>query len=302
MNSQSGGASYSFGEHILKEDGIVYGCFYDGLNVAHTRIENIEQLHRTQGSKYVQSQLGQCYNQVLADLRKSKKVLFTGTPCQCAGLLTFLASTNVDISNLITCEFICHGVPSPQVYRDYLAFMENKHGSLILNINLRDKKAVGWQRHLESITFADGKKYIGRIYVDLFYSNLTLRRSCEQCRFTKVERVADITVADCWGIEKSRPELWNDNEGISMVLVQTNKGKRLFNSVVKDRTVDVIELQAEEIIQPQMKHPSSTPYQKERFWKDYHIYSFEKILKKYTGYGGIPFKIKRKIMKMLKKW
>ena len=302
MNSQSGGASYSFGEHIIKEDGVVYGCVYDGVNVVHTRIDNLEQLHMTQGSKYVQSHMGQCYKQLLVDLKDSKKVLFTGTPCQCAGLLTFLDKMNIDVFNLVTCEFICHGVPSPRVYKDYLTFMEHKYGKDILNVNLRDKKAVGWQRHLESITFLDGEKYIGRTYVDLFYSNLALRRSCENCKFTKIERVTDITVADCWGIENNRPDLWNDNEGISMVLVQTDKGKNLFDSVVRSGTVDIVELQPEEFVQPQMKYPSPTPYQKEQFWKDYHKYSFERILKKYTEYGGIPFKIKRKIMKTLNKW
>lgn len=300
--SQSGGALYSLEAQVISTGGVVYGCIYDERNAVHSRIDFVDDLKLLQGSKYVQSDLGTCFSDVRNDLKDGKTVLFTGTPCQCAGIQTYINCSGVNGERLITCEFICHGVPSPMVYNDYLEFMEVKNGKTIIEINLRDKKASGWRNHVESLVFEDGEKYVGKTYVDLFYSNLVLRRSCEKCMFTKVERASDITVADCWGIEKTRPDLWNDNEGISMVLVQTDKGKDLLDSVVKAGSVDIVELQPEELIQPQMKHPSPVPYQKEKFWKDYHRYSFERILKKYTEYGGIPFKIKRKIMKTLNKW
>lgn len=301
-NSQSGGALYSIEKEIIDAGGVVYGCVYDGKKVIHSRIDNASNLTLLQGSKYVQSDLGTCFIDVRNDLKEGKIVLFTGTPCQCAGVQTYINGSGVNDEKLITCEFICHGVPSPMVYNDYLLFMEEQKAQTITEINLRDKKVAGWRNHVESLVFADGQKYTGKIYVDLFYSNFALRRSCEKCMFTRMERISDITVADCWGIEKTRPSLWNDNEGISMVLVQTDKGKTLFESVVKAGTVDIVELQSEELIQPQMKHSSRVPHQKEQFWKDYHHYSFEQILKKYTEYGGIPFKIKRKIMKALNKW
>ena len=302
MNSQSGGALFALARHVIDLNGVVYGCVYEGFDVIHTRITSEEEISRLRGSKYVQSNMKSCFREVYKDLQNNKVVLFTGTPCQCAGIITYIQATGISTSNLFTCDFICHGVPSPKVYYDYLRFMEKKSGKKLSKINLRDKKEAGWHNHVETISFEDGTKYIGKLYVNLFYSNFALRRSCEVCRFTRVERVADITVSDCWGIEKTRPDLWDDNEGISMALIQTEKGRALFEAVLADDYVEVVELSKKELLQPQMQHPSPVPYQKERFWDDYSKYSFEKILRKYTEYGGIPFKAKRKLLKILKRW
>lgn len=303
MSSQSGGAFYGIAKLFLINKGIVYGCSYDSqLVVKHIRVDKIEELHYLQGSKYVQSEMGNCIYSIESDLKNNKKVLFSGTPCQCAGVIEFAISKKLNIDNLYTCDFICHGVPSPRIYRDYLKFKEDKLGKKIAMVNLRDKSAGGWRKHVDSITYSDGSTEVETTYVDLFYSNLALRESCETCKYTNINRPSDITVADCWGIEKIDPNLWNDNKGISMILIQTNKGKQLLEEVLEKDLFDVKSFKIGDLIQPQMTHSSKVPYQKSNFWKDYGNISYENLLKKYTEYGGITFKIKRKILKMIGKW
>jgi coenzyme F420-reducing hydrogenase beta subunit len=303
MESQSGGAFFAIAKSIITSGGVVYGCAYDpSLNVKHIRVDNVENINQLRGSKYVQSDLNDCYWMIKKDLVSERVVLFSGTPCQCAGLLAFVKAKNLDSTNLYTCDIICHGVPSPKVYTDYISFMEGKAGKKIRVINLRDKYEGGWRNHVDSVIYQDGEKRVGKTYVDLFYSNFALRRSCEACQYTSQNRPADITLADCWGINKIRPGLWNDNKGISMVLLQTTKGDILFNEIREEQILDCEELKQGELIQPQMMHSSPIPYQKERFWKDYGELSFEKILKKYTEYGGLKFKIKRRVLKELHKW
>lgn len=301
LHSQSGGLFKALSETIIEMGGIVYGCVYGkNFRVEHARVDTKDELYRFSGSKYVQSDMKNCMQNVVKDLQDDRIVLFSGTPCQVAGIETFLRIKKVNTNNFYSCDFICHGVPSPKVYENYLEFMKEKFNSEIIDVNLRDKNAGGWHNHLETIKFKNGKSYTGKIYVDLFYSNLSLRRSCEHCLYTKTNRPSDITIADCWGIEKIKPKLWDDNKGISLALLQTDKGKKLFQQA--SGKLDVTELNVDQYVQPQLQHPSETPKQKRNFWKDYNKKSFKKILKKYTQYGGLFFKTKRKILKLLKKW
>lgn len=301
MQSQSGGLFATLANYILDENGVVYGCAYsDNFKVEHIKIEKKKDLIKLKGSKYVQSYITHCFKSIIDDLKSDRIVLFSGTPCQVDAIIKYAKIKNISTDNLYSCDLICHGVPSPKVYEDYLRFMEEKYNSKIKNINLRDKKNGGWHNHVDSIEFENGEKYCGKIYVDLFYSNLTLRKSCETCNYTNLERVSDITIADCWGIEKIYPNLWNDNKGISLAIIQTEKGLKLFDKISKE--LDIQELKIEDCMQPQLSHPTKKPYKKEKFWKDYNKNNFEYILKKYTPYGGIKFKIKRKILKVINKW
>lgn len=299
--SQSGGFFYSLAEVIIESGGVVYGAAYnDNLDVEHIKASDIETLNKIRGSKYVQSDLKNCMSEVIEDLNNNKKVLFSGTPCQIAAIETLVDFKKINKDNLFTCDIICHGVPSPKIYRSFLEFLEKKYNSNAIDVNLRNKKISGWHNYVETVKFANGKTYKGKIYADLFFSNLCLRRSCEQCKYTKENRPGDITCADCWGIEKIKPNLWNDDNGISLVLIQTNKGNVIFNSVQKK--LDVVGLNDEEYNQPQLNHSTNTPKLKRKFWNDYSKKDFEKVLKKYTIYGGNKFKLKRKVLKKLKKW
>lgn len=300
-SSQSGGLFTALAHYVLKNNGVVYGCAYtESFKVKHIKIENLKDLNKLKGSKYVQSDIKDCYVSIENDLLSKKIVLFAGTPCQVAGIENYLNMKKINKELFYSCDLICHGVPSPKVYSDYLNFMEEKYNSKIVKVNLRDKSIGGWHNHIESLEFENGKKYFGKIYVDLFYSNLTLRDSCENCNYTSLNRSGDITMADCWGIEKKYPNLWNDNKGISLAMIQTSKGEKLFSEIEKE--IDFKEINIEDCMQPQLIHATKVPYFKIQFWKEYNSKKFKYILKKYTPYGGLKFKIKRKIMKKIKKW
>ena len=301
ISSQSGGLFYALAETILDLKGIVYGCAYlDNHHVAHCRIDNKKDLNSLRGSKYVQSDMNNCLESLIDDLKNDRIVLFSGTPCQVAGVESLLRTKKVNTEKFYSCDFICHGVPSPKLYEDYLEFIQNKYSSKIKKVNLRDKSKGGWNNHMESIELENGEIFLGKYYVDLFYSNLGLRSACESCEYTNLNRPSDITMADCWGIEKKYPQLWNDNKGISLGIIQTDKGSKLFE--LSKKYLEYFELKEEEYIQPQLVYSSKTPIYKEKFWNDYKKLPFENILKKYTIYGGIPFKIKRKALKAIKWW
>lgn len=303
MKSQSGGLFTALAETILKNKGIVYGAGFDNHHhVKHIRIDDIKKLDKLKGSKYVQSDINNSFEHILNDLRKGKKVLFSGTPCQVAGIESLLDFKKINKDNFYSCDLICHGVPSPKVYEKYISLLENDNKSVIKYFIFRDKSINGWKNHVESYIFQSkpDSKIVSRTYGDLFYSNLTLRKSCERCKYATRNRPGDITMADCWGIEKINPNLWNDNKGISVCLIQTKHGEKLFKQTKSK--VDVFEIDSSEYTQHNLNHSSNTPYRKEKFWKDYQNISFKKLMKKYTIYGGITFKLKRKIFRLLKKW
>lgn len=308
MQSQSGGLFTALAETILEKGGIVYGAGFDGNNhIKHFRITELDELNKLKGSKYVQSDINNCFQRIISDLNEGKAVLFSGTPCQVAGIESLLDFKKIDISNFYSCDLICHGVPSPAIYELYISWLESINNASITYFNFRDKMVNGWKNHLETYRFSlpeflcdENKKVVSNIYSDLFYSNLTLGEACEKCKYASRNRPGDLTMADCWGIEKIKPDLWNDNKGISVCLIQTKKGEYLFD-MAKNK-MDCFMINAEDYSQPNLAHATSVPCQKIRFWNDFSKMPFDKLLKKYTVHGGIRFKIKRKILKKLKKW
>lgn len=302
LNSQSGGLFTSFAETIIENGGIVYGAGFDAFNhVRHLRISTTDGIDNLKKSKYVQSYIDDTYKNVISDLKNGKIVLFSGTPCQVAGIESCLRVRNISMDNFYSCDFICHGVPSPKLYEKYLEFLEKKNGK-IKTFCFRDKKVNGWHDHFESYVLDNNEeeKKISCVYSDIFSSNLALRKSCETCQYASKNRPSDITMGDCWGIEKIKPDLWNDNLGVSVCLIQTKKGLELFE--MSKSKLDYFEIDSANYSQPNLLAPSTVPYQKENFWNDYIKISFEKLLKKYSVYGGIIFKIKRRILKKIRKW
>ncbi|KAA6327270.1 NAD(P)H-quinone oxidoreductase subunit I [termite gut metagenome] len=202
-SSRSGGMFVALADFILSENGIVYGAGYtDHFRVVHKRATDKEGYREFKGSKYVQSDLNSTFLQVKHDLKEKKKVLFTGTPCQTAGLNAYLM--NIDKSNLYVCDLVCHGTPSPYIWRDYLNYVEEKVNDKIIMVDFRDKEK-GWSSHFESFVFRNNKKLFTRTYTELFYKHIILRPSCEICRYTNIYRPSDITIADFWGWEKTIP-------------------------------------------------------------------------------------------------
>lgn len=300
MKSRSGAVFMACADYIINEKkGVVYGCgFIDNLEVAHRRIDSQESLHELQGSKYVQSDMLDCFEKVAEELAEGRYVVFSGTPCQVAGIKGYIDSQNQASDKLFTFDLICHGVPSPKVYRDYRSFMEKAHNKKIKAFDFRDK-AYGWSTHIESLTFEDGQKISQKYYTELFYMYTAIRPSCAKCPFTNTKRAADITLGDFWKVGEVIAD-FDDDKGVSSILVNTNKGIELFENV-KEK-LEFNELELGDAMQPRLKEPVVLSAQTEKFWRDYEKNGFEYIIKGYTGYGGAKTKLKRKILKKLGRW
>ena len=228
--SSSGGMFTLFAEDVIKEDGVVVGAALDeNHTVKHCIVDSLDDLQKLRGSKYVQSIIGDTYAKIRSLLRSGKKVLFTGTPCQIAGLKRFLIKP---FSNLITIDVVCHGVPSPKVYRKHLAEIEKTAGEPITCVKFRDK-SNGWKQG-ETLFFTEHSR-IGapkrqEPFMRLFLNNLIIRPSCSDCAFNNKRSLADITIADYWGIDKQFPE-FDDDKGVTLVIVNTEAGQAVFDNI-----------------------------------------------------------------------
>jgi len=220
--SSSGGIMSHLAESVIEEKGVVYGATLNKLRVEHIRIDNKADLNKLRGSKYLQSDVGNTFNLVAADLRKGLKVLYIGTPCIIAGLKSFLCK---DYDTLILVDFVCHGIPSYKIFKDYVAVNQRNKKSLLNDVQFRCK-SDGWRNY--SIRWIYDKTEDIPHNKDLFFrgfmSNLYLRDSCYYCKFKNYNTFSDLTLADLWGVESVYPELDNNNQGINLILVNSDKG------------------------------------------------------------------------------
>lgn len=231
LQSSSGGVFSVLAEHVIAQGGIVFGAaLSEDKQVKHISVENANELACLRGSKYVSSFLGDTFRQVLQQLQSERLVLFSGTPCQIEGLLSFLKQP---YDNLMTVDFVCHGVPSAKVWREYLKYQEQQSGSKIHSVSFRNKD-TGWKYFSMKIEFADGTVYSAPMrndpYLHAFLDNLCLRQSCHDCAFKGTSRNSDITLADFWGIQDIMAEA-DDDRGTSLVFVHSEKGQRLLEQL-----------------------------------------------------------------------
>lgn len=300
--SSSGGMFLNLSDYVLKQNGVIYGAaFNDELRVEHIRAEDKENRDRCIGSKYSQSKLGDIFQKVKQDIENNKMVLFTGTPCQIAGLNKFLGNMNKE--KLILVDIVCHGTPSPKLFNEYIKFIEKKRKKKIKGYFHRAKD-FGWGVHLEKVLYEDGKEEfkstLSQSWKTVFYTHFALRPSCYNCKFTNLDRPSDITIADFWGIKKFAPE-FADKEGVSLFIVNTVKGKEVFENIRKN--LDCIERSAHEATEgnPNLKTPSKMPENRKKFWEEYQKNGIEFILKKYGRYNAKEITkdyIKRVLRKM----
>lgn len=295
MKSRSGAAFVAISDYILEQGGIVYGAGYkDHFRVAHKRATTKEERDEFRGSKYVQSDLSGVFRQVKDDLKNGLTVLFSGTPCQTAGLNSYIGKKLR--KNLILLDIVCHGVPGPYIWRDYLAYLEKKHNSKIIYVNFRDKEKYGWKAHKETFKFESEGGKINYTY--LFYSHILFRHSCSVCHYTNLKRPSDITIADYWGWQKTDPEFNADNKGCSLVLCNTEKGQKLFDAI-KDR-MNTIPAELPNVMQTHLKKPSGKHPRRMDFERYYIKGGFEYAARK-TGLIGWRHTLKR-IKKEIKKF
>ena len=233
-DSTSGGAFSALAEVMYEQGGYVSGAVYDENFLVHNFVsDKPEDLSRLRSSKYLQSNAEGLYVRIRELLRNGKKVLACGTPCQMAALRLFL---HKDYDNLVIVDFICRGVNSPKVYRKYLDSLERKYGGKVVYVKAKNKE-LGWRNLTRKVVFDNGKVYYGVKMDDNFrrgyHTNVFCRPSCYTCQYKGFPRIADITIADYWGIEKINKNLDN-NIGTSMILLNSKKGENFFGQV-KDK-------------------------------------------------------------------
>lgn len=294
-NSRSGGIFTALSDWILERDGIVYGCVLDdNFYAVHIRADNTEKRNCMRGSKYIQSKMGETYKNVEKDIMNGKNVLFSGTSCQVAGLRKYLKK---DYDNLLCVDIVCYGVPSPKVWKEYLEWQEARNKSKVKLVNFRNKGDYGWRAHIETLIFENGKKVSSNVFSKLFHGRSILRPCCYECPYKSVMHPGDITIADYWGIEKAAPE-FDDNKGVSLVLINNKVGERIFDKVKAQMRVKQTML--EDSMQPSLIAPFPKPSDREQFWKDFFDKNFDYIAKKYGGAGRIN-KLKSRLRKLKRK-
>lgn len=235
QKSSSGGMFSLLALEIIAKGGVVFGAvFGDDYEVYHTKATNEQELAALRGSKYIQSRTENTYQEVKMYLKKGINVLYTGTPCQIAGLYGFLGK--IDTTLLYTVDLVCHGVPSIKAFHLYLkklAIKENCNVHAIKNFSFRDLK--GWDitpsYRMEGKEDVNKQPVLENLYMRMFLSSFLHRECCYHCRYTTEERVADITIADFWGVEKEKAFAYDITKGCSLVLLNSEKGDSLFQAV-----------------------------------------------------------------------
>lgn len=283
--SSSGGVFSLLAEEVLKEGGKVYGAAFDrDCSVYHKSVDSLEGLCELRGSKYLQSRIGTVYQEVKTDLEKHLPVLFSGTPCQIAGLKSFLQK---DYGTLYLADVICHGAPSPLVWELYLKSLEKRHGASRhgeSNPSFRTK-AEGWIRFSVSIPFRDDTEYrctLDRdLYMQTFLHNLDLRPSCYQCSFKPSHTISDITLADFWGIQKVMPDMFDD-KGTSLVIVNTEKGEQLFKRVNSRMRCKPVDLKQAVSNNQSFEKSVRMPRQRKEFFQRLGKEDLEELMKRLT--------------------
>lgn len=237
--SSSGGIFSLIANYVLQKDGVVFGAAWDdNLQLHHIGVETQHELPKLRGSKYVHSDIGNTYKEAREYLKQGRWVYFSGTPCQIAGLRLFL---HKDYPTLITSDLVCHGTPSQKLFNMFVMQMEKEQGVQVVDYQFRDKRVFGWSCSSSSTTrnintgktkyhFYD-KNMVA--YFQAFIKGHITREDCYQCPFACPQRVSDITLADYWDVSLQHPEMPNQSDGVSMVIINTNKGKGIFESEKK---------------------------------------------------------------------
>jgi coenzyme F420-reducing hydrogenase beta subunit len=281
-NSTSGGAGTALAEAVIKNNGSVYGAHLDdNFYLRHIRIDSVEDIGLLQGTKYIQSDMTNVFYDLKNDILSGTDVLFIGTPCQTASVKQYVLKEKLDIKNLYLCDIICHGVPSPKVFKDYVMWLDKTEKDGVKKYYFRNK-AVSWRgdssaAETKKSDFIHNKNTSA--FMNMYYSNNITNEACFECRFTSQDRVSDLTISDFWGIENDNPE-FEDELGVSMVMVNTSKGKELFNTLDGEK----IAANVENVKQSQLKQPPSKPQGYDVFWQNYKENGIEYAIKNF----GIP--------------
>lgn len=313
--STSGGAFRAMAEKIIERGGVVFGCAYTenegGLVPTTIAVDNIEELPKLSGSKYVQSEMGFAYKKAKGFLDNGRLVLFSGTPCHISGLYSYLGKS---YDNLYTTDLICHGVPNLKMFQSELSRIEKRYKSKVKSFCFRDKSIVGgtWSTFMCSFKLGNGKSYCKSYesiaYFDLFLKGGDITRdSCSKCPYARQERVSDITIGDAWGAEIAHPDFeksrggdFNFKNGLSLVSVNTDKGEKLFSELcsLKDKLVDYSGMVK---FNPQLGFPMRESPNRAKYMRAFEKSGISGLYSERLKIEWLPM-LRRKIRKIIPKW
>lgn len=296
VKSSSGGAFFALSEYFLDEGNAVVATVYNYKKqlAEFQLILSKGDRDRARGSKYMQSKPGKVFQdsyQWLID-NPQKKLLFVGMGCQADAFRRFCELKDLRERVWIV-DIVCHGVPSPKLWNEYAMALQKKYNGCITYLTFKDK-GNGWRAPSAYVKINE-REYFIRDYVKVFYNCSALRPSCYECQFAKIERKTDITIGDFWGIDKVMPDYYNE-EGNSLYLIHTNRGKILFEKIKND--LNCRESNTKQCWQPNLESPTKKSEFRDAFWKDYHREGIDYIMKKY-GTVSLRTKVKSKLLKFM---
>lgn len=296
LNSSSGAIFSIIANYVLEDGGIVVGAAFDSNNkLKHVAIDSKNKLDQLKKSKYLQSDLGNIFEYIKEQL-KERKVLFVGTPCQVAGLKSF-----IDSSNLITIDLFCHGVPSPKLFRKYIEEIEHKYNDKLIDYDFRDN-CTGWENYSNKAIFRKNEIITNKRnndYMKLFLSDVALRESCYNCNFKLGNKYSDITLGDFWGIKDIYSEMYM-RDGVSAIIINTNVGIRIFDTIKNKITYRECTLNDIIVGNPMLEISTKRPSDRELFFNDLDNKNFHILTKKYVKKDSIIKKFRRKILTKIK--
>ena len=301
--STSGGICTLATEYFIEDGGVVYSArFTDDWSVEYARLDNLANMKRHIGSKYMQAYFNNVQKQIETDLRNDRKILLIGTPCFVAAIRKYLYICKVESKNLITIDFLCHGVPSAEIGKAFIHSLEKKSGRRIEIYNFRSK-GFGWGKLSRSTKLAgSSEKVIRADYCPLhtwFGQHLSLRESCFQCDYRHIDRPSDITVADFWKIEKYYPDI-PMRQGVSSVQINTEKGNAFYNALLQTGNI-VFHLVSKESIWEHRRTATKNferPIKYDEFWTTWERHGLKGIMKQFpaqTTMGLVVAKFKSMI-------
>ncbi|MGD9365153.1 MAG: Coenzyme F420 hydrogenase/dehydrogenase, beta subunit C-terminal domain [Desulfobacteraceae bacterium] len=299
FESASGGVFTALAHTVLKNNGVVFGAAFDKkMYLKHISVSRFEELGVLRSSKYVQSYIGNCFGEIRRILKQGKRVLFSGTPCQVHALKTYLRK---EYELFFTCDMLCHGVPSPGLFAQYIAQLQKQFKGKLVNINMRHK-LKGWKKLFYTVALLrDGQECVltglSDSFMHGFLSGISLRPSCYLCPYTNTDRYGDITLADFWGIGDLVPFHHDTRKGVSLILVNSEKGKKLFEQSVCQMFFEERSLEEAVYKRPKLTHPFPRPQIREAFFSDYQQIEYEKLARRYLVDKGMKGFIKQIVPK-----
>lgn len=300
IKSSSGGLFTALSDYYLEKNYAVASCkySYETNSVSLFLILDKKSRNEARGSKYIQAELGESFGNIIAYLNenKDKKIMVFGTGCQIAGLDILLKQKGLRKRALLI-DLICHGTPSSGLWKKYINELEKEQKGKLDYITFKDKRN-GWESP-STYAIINGEETSIKPYSDWFYMGWSLRESCYNCPYTRIDRNSDITIGDYWGIQKYVPSFYHKN-GVSLVIVHSNEGKELFNSIKNN--IDFISSDRENCLQPRLISPQIRPNDRDLFWNDMKNKGLSYCIDNYVEHYEKSFResFKQKIVNFIK--